>query len=137
VEVPNRVTGKRDVHGNFPNAVAQGLVAAYNIMGWDVTYEGADTMNSLKHLGVPIIVAGSMGGEEIRVQQGDNIRKIYLQNNRITGFRLMGDISSAGIYRTLMNRKTNVGHFLDRLLEPGFGMGYIEAMSASPAYWQI
>jgi NAD(P)H-nitrite reductase large subunit len=136
VEVPNRVTGKRDVHGNFPNAVAQGLVVAYNIMGWDVAYEGADTMNSMKHLGVPIIVAGGMGGEEIRVQQGDSIRKIYLQNNRITGFRLVGDISSAGIYRTLMNRKTDVGHFLDRLLEPGFGMGYIEAMSASPAYWQ-
>lgn len=136
VEVPNRVTGQRYVHGNLPNAVAQGLVAAYDIMGWDVAYEGADAMNSLKHLGVPIIVVGSMDGEEIRVKHGDNICKVYLQDNRITGFRLVGDIRHAGIYRSLMNRRTNVAPFFDRLLEPGFGMGYLETIAASPALWQ-
>lgn len=133
--VPNRVTGERYVHGNFPNAIAQAQIAAYDLMGWDIRYEGADTMNSLKHLGIPMIVAGHMGGQEIRAQKGDAIRKVYLQNNRIIGFRLVGDIHSAGIYRTLMNRRTDVSPFLDRLLDPGFGMGYLETVAASPAEW--
>jgi NAD(P)H-nitrite reductase large subunit len=105
-------------------------------MGWDVNYAGADTMNSLKHLGIPMIVAGKMDGEEIRVQKNDFIRKIYLDNNRIIGFRLAGDIRCAGIYRILMNRRTDVSPFLDRLLDQGFGMGYLEEVSLSPAQWQ-
>jgi nitrite reductase (NADH) large subunit len=133
--VSNRVTGKRYVHGNFPNAVAQAQIAAYDLMGWDVRYEGANTMNSLKHLGIPLIAAGRMGDQEIRLRNGDILRKIYLQNNRIIGFRLAGDIHSAGLYRTLMNLKTDVTPYRDRLLDHGFGMGYLEAVAASPARW--
>ncbi len=129
VTVPDLVNGERFVHGNFPNAVAQAKIVAYDILGWDVKYEGADTMNSLKHLGIPIIVAGNMGGEEIRVNKGEAIRKIYLKDNRIIGFRLAGDIRAAGLYRTLMNRKTDVSPYLDRLLDRGFGMGYLQTLS--------
>ncbi len=136
VSVPDRVTGERYVHGNFSNAAAQAQLAAYDIMGWDIHYEGADTMNSLKHLGLPMIVAGRMGGEEIRIKKERSIRKIYVEDNCIIGFRLVGDIRGAGIYRTLMNRRTDVSPYLDRLLVPGFGMGYLESVAASPAEWQ-
>ena len=134
-DVPDRVSGERSVHGNFPNAVAQAQIAAYDIMGWDAHYEGADTMNSLKHLGFPMIVAGRMGGEEIRDKHGDIIRKIYLKDNRIIGFRLAGDIRGAGLYRTLMNRKIDLSPYLDRILDHSFGMGYLESVAASPAQW--
>jgi len=128
-ETPNRITGERAVHGNFPNAVAQGRVVAYNLLGWDVSYEGADSMNSLKHLGLPLIAVGQMEGEELRVKQGDNLRKLYLRDNCIIGFRLVGDIRSAGIYRALMNTRVDVSSFKHRLLEPGFGMGYVEGLA--------
>ena len=130
-ETADRVTGKLDVHYNFPNAVAQGEVVAGNLLGWDMSYQGADRMNSLKHLGLPVIAAGEMEGEELRARHGRTLRKLYISDGRIVGFRLAGDIKSAGIYRTLMNRRVNVESFKHRLLEPGFGMGYIEELAAS------
>jgi NAD(P)H-nitrite reductase large subunit len=134
-ETKNRITGERFVHANFPNAVTQGRIVAYNLLGWDIAYEGADVMNSPKHLGLFMVAVGQMEGEELRMKRRDILRKIYLQDNRIIGFRLVGDISGAGIYRTLMNRKINVASFKQRLLEPGFGMGYIEELAISPANW--
>jgi len=134
-ETKNRITGERSVQANFPNAVTQGRTVAYNLLGWDIAYEGADAMNSPKHLGLFMIAVGQMEGEELRMKRGDTLRKIYLQDNRIIGFRLVGDIRGAGIYRSLMNRKINVASFKQRLLEPGFGMGYIEGLAISPANW--
>jgi NAD(P)H-nitrite reductase large subunit len=125
-ETEDRLTGERYVHAIFPNAVAQGEIVALNLLGYDAAYEGADSMNSLKHLGLPIMAAGQMEGEELRVRKNGTLRKIYLQDDRIVGFRLTGDVSSAGIYRSLMNRGEDVGAFKDRLLEPGFGMGHVE-----------
>ena len=71
-ETADRLTGERYVHGNFPNAVAQGQVVAGNLLGWDVAYEGADSMNSLKHLGLPVMAVGQMEGEELRAEAGQD-----------------------------------------------------------------
>ena len=133
-ETIDRITGERYVHAIFPNAVAQGRIVAYNLLGWDTVYEGADNMNSLKHLGLPVMAVGLMEGEELRVRQDGSLRKVFLQNDRIVGFRLTGDTSSAGIYLSLMNRRENIAGFKERLLEPGFGMGYVTQMSALPAF---
>jgi NAD(P)H-nitrite reductase large subunit len=133
-ETFDRITGERYVHAIFPNAVAQGQTVAYNLLGWDTVYEGADSMNSLKHLGLPVMAVGLMEGEELRVREDGNLRKVFLQDDRIVGFRLTGDISSAGIYLSLMNRGENVAAFKSRLLDPGFGMGYVEQMALLPAF---
>ena len=133
-ETRDRITGERYVHAIFPNAVAQGRVVARNILGLDVSYEGADNMNSLKHLGLPVIAAGVMEGEELRLKRDGVLRKLYLQDDRIVGFRLTGDLSSAGIYRTLMNKKINTRFFKHRLLDPKFGMGYVQSMALTPEW---
>jgi nitrite reductase (NADH) large subunit len=133
-ETGDRITGERYVHAIFPNAVAQGRVAAQNISGLDITYEGADSMNSLKHLGIPVMAAGRMEGEELRVRSNGVLRKLFLADDRIVGFRMAGDISAAGIYRTLMNKKINVSPFKHKLLSPKFGMGIIETLALSPSF---
>ncbi|MBN2126178.1 MAG: NAD(P)/FAD-dependent oxidoreductase [Deltaproteobacteria bacterium] len=135
-ETVDRVSGERYVHAIFPNAVAQGRLAAQNISGLEIPYEGADNMNSLKHLGLPVIAAGLMEGEELRAMRDGALRKVYLQDERIVGFRLAGDLGSAGIYRTLMNRKINTRAFKHRLLDPGFGMGMIQGMARTPGWIQ-
>jgi nitrite reductase (NADH) large subunit len=132
-QTANRLTGERMVIPNYPNAEAQGRVLAHNLLGLDATYEGSDAMNSLKHLGVPLIAAGGMAGEELRVKRGDVLRKLHIKDDRLVGFRLYGDIRSAGILRSLMNRRVNVSTFKDRLLEPGFGLGYLQGL----APWQL
>ena len=55
-------------------------------------------MNSLKHLGLPVMAVGAMSGEEeLRRRDGDGLRKIFLSDGRIVGFRLVGDIRAAGV----------------------------------------
>ena len=124
-ETFDRLTGERYVHAIFPNAVAQATVVAHNLLGWDAAYDGSDSMNSLKHLGLPLMAVGQKEGEELRVRKDGVLRKIYLQDDRIAGFRLTGDVSGAGIYRSLMNKRADVRHVRHRLLEPNFGMGFI------------
>jgi NAD(P)H-nitrite reductase large subunit len=129
----DRITGERYVYAILPNAVAQGRIVAHNLLGWDEVYAGAENMNSLKHLGLPVMAVGEMVGEELR-HEGDGIlRKIYLQDGRIAGFRLAGDVRNAGIYRSLLNREVDVTPFRERLLSPAFGMGQLHDLALEPA----
>ena len=127
-ETTDRVTGERFVHAIWPNAVAQGKVVAERLLGYDVRYEGAEIMNSLKHLGLPLIAAGAVAGDrELRSSRQGTLRKIILDHDRIVGFRLAGDLRAAGAYRSLMLRKVDVRSFENELLDPNFGLGRMAA----------
>jgi NAD(P)H-nitrite reductase large subunit len=133
-ETIDRLTGERYVHAIFPNAVAQGRVAGENLAGFDRFYEGAESMNSLKHLGVPVMAVGALTADtELRWRRGDAFRSVALEDGRIVGFRLAGDTRGAGIYRSLMLRSADVAHFGDRLVEPTFGMGDLIRHAQHPA----
>ncbi len=123
-EAADRFTGERYVHAIFPNAVAQAPIAAANLLGADIRYEGAEAMNSLKHLGVPVVAIGTTDSPDdvLRWQEGADLRSVYLRDDRIIGAQLAGDIRTAGVYRSLMLRRLPVGRFGSRLVEPGFGM---------------
>ncbi len=130
-EVPDRVTGERYVHAIYPNAVEQGQIAARNALGEQVVYEGAYNMNSLKHLGIPIMALGTVGGDEtLTFYDGKEVlKKIYLTAGKITGVRLVGDIDNAGIYFSLMVQKKEVAEFKDLLLSPRFNMAFLHDRS--------
>jgi NAD(P)H-nitrite reductase large subunit len=130
-------TGERFVHAIFPNAVAQAPIAAANLLGADLRYEGAEAMNSLKHLGVPIVAMGTIeaSDEVLRFHEGGDLRAVYLLDGRVVGAQLAGDISAAGVYHSLMMRRAPVSQFGRRLVEPGFGMADItfDALRLGPA----
>jgi NAD(P)H-nitrite reductase large subunit len=108
--------------------VAQGKVVAERILGFDVSYAGAESMNSLKHLGLPLIAAGAVKGDrELRTSRHGILRKIILEEDRIVGFRLAGDLRGAGFYRSLMLRKADVSRYGRELLEPTFGVNRLVA----------
>lgn len=133
-ETRDRMTGERYVHALFPNAVAQGEVAAYNLLGYETVYEGAESMNSLKHLGIPVMAVGASSGDEVLSwRRGDTLRKIFLTEGRIVGFRLAGDIRAAGVYRSLMLRREDVTRFKAALPDPRFGVGQIVVPAATTA----
>ena len=126
VEAPDRATGKAYVHAIFPNAVDQARVVAANMLGGDVAYAGAESMNSLKHLGLPIMAVGAMeGAEELRWREGDVLRKVFLDDGRVVGFRFTGEISGGGLLRSFLLRGEDVRRFGRRLVVPGFGMSEI------------
>jgi NAD(P)H-nitrite reductase large subunit len=124
-ETRDRLTGERYVHALFPNAVNQGRVVAEHLLGLDTVYEGAESMNSLRHLGVPVVAAGVPSGEELRMRDDGVLRKLFIDDGQITGFQLAGDIRGAGVYRRLMLSHADVRGYGTHLLEPRFGAGFI------------
>jgi nitrite reductase (NADH) large subunit len=133
VESPDRLTGEAFVHPIFPNAVEQGRVVGLNLAGIEATYEGADRMNSLKHLGLPIMAVGLRSGDEVlHTRRNSQMRTIYLKENRVVGFQLIGDIKAAGILRAFMNQGDNILPFKDRLLNPNFGQGMLVWEAIAP-----
>jgi NAD(P)H-nitrite reductase large subunit len=120
-ETFDRMSGDRYVHAIWPNATAQGEVVGRDILGFAADYAGAERMNSMKHLGLPIMAVGDSKGETtLRRRDGTKLRKIFLEDGRIVGFRLAGDIRGAGTYRSLMLKRTDVSPFGDDLLDPRF-----------------
>ncbi len=134
IESPNLLTGERSVHAIFPNAVEQGKVAGMNMAGYPVAYEGAERMNSLKHLGLPVIAAGEKVGDTVlQEHDGSNLRTIYISEQRIVGFQMTGDIQSAGVLHALMIHKADISRLESHLLDPTFGQGML-AWSSINAY---
>jgi nitrite reductase (NADH) large subunit len=124
VEVPDRLTGETYVHAIFPNATEQGRVVGLNLAGYETQYEGGERMNSLKHLGLPIMAVGLKAGDEIlQDKRNGDLRTIYLKENRLVGFQLVGDIRAAGVLRTLMLQGNDVRPLKGHLLDPNFGQG--------------
>jgi NAD(P)H-nitrite reductase large subunit len=90
-------------------------------------------MNSLKHLGLPIMAVGLKQGDEVlRTRIDGGWRTLYLQENRLVGFQLIGDIRTAGTLRTLLLHSEDVRRIKDRLLEPSFGQGVIVGGALAP-----
>ncbi len=124
VEVPDRLTGETYVHAIFPNAVEQGRVVGLNLVGFDTVYQGGDRMNSLKHLGLPIMAVGLKEGDEIlQDRRNGNLRTIYIKDNRLVGFQLVGDIRAAGVLHSLVNTGKDIRPLKDHLLDPYVGQG--------------
>lgn len=128
-ETRDRMSGERYVHANFPNAIAQAQVVASALLGFPNRYAGSESMNSLKHLGLEVIAVGAQrGAEELRYRMGDVLRRIFLENGRIVGFRLAGDIRGAGVYRSLMLRRVDTAAFKHRLLDPRPGAAWFATL---------
>jgi len=134
-EAADWLTGDRYVHAIFPNAVAQAKIAAANALGADVTYDGAESMNSLKHLGVPIVAMGTTEGADdvLHREHGDTRRSVYLSDGRIIGAQLAGDIRAAGVYRSLMLKRADVRRYGEDIVAPDFGFATV----VSDALWPV
>jgi len=132
-ETRDRLTGETYVHAIFPNAVEQGRVVGLNLIGYDTVYEGAERMNSLKHLGLPIMAVGLKEGDEVlQFRRNGALRTIYLKDNRLVGFQLVGDINAAGVLRTLMLQGQDIRPLKEHLLDLSFGQGTLAWSAIAP-----
>lgn len=134
-EAADWLTGERFVHAILANAVAQGRLAARNLLGADEAYPGAESMNSLKHLGLPIVAMGTIADPDdvLRADREDVRRALYLRGGTIVGAQLAGDIRGAGVYRSLMLRRADVTRFGPALVEPRFTEAVVVGRSLAPA----
>ncbi len=113
------ITGRKEVLGLYPLAVAQGRIAARNTLGQGLRYEPEPNMNSLKGLGFKLMVCGRQRGEELVLQSKNGLKKFFVEQDRLKGFVLLGDVSDAGLYLTLLKQQKGLGRMKRQLGKPG------------------
>lgn len=90
----------------LPNAAFQGRTAGVNMAGGDVSFDQAIPMNAMGLFGLHMMTAGVYEGEVYKEQKDGNYKKLFCQDGVLKGFILIGDVSRAGIYTSLIRNRT-------------------------------
>ncbi|MGQ9571820.1 MAG: NAD(P)/FAD-dependent oxidoreductase [Dehalococcoidia bacterium] len=114
----------------WPNAVAGGRVAGYNMAGRRARYEGSTSMNALNCFGLSVVAAGLVDAKDDPICEvlaassaaNGTYHKIVLKNNRILGMIFVGDIERSGVVFGLMKDGVNVRRFKEALLSVDFSL---------------
>ena len=126
----NITTGNRESILLWNNALTQGAVAGYNMIGRKTKYEGSAIQTLIKVFGTPIISDGVYEGEELKFFKNDICKKMYLNNSRINGYMLINTMQNAGVFHSLMISKRDVSKYKKLLLKEKFNIGMIEIDAA-------
>ncbi len=92
----------------LPNAYMQGEIAGINMAGGDKEFDTAMPMNAIGFFGLHMITAGSMEGECAEAIDENNYKKMFFADNLLKGYILIGEISRAGIYTSLIREKIHL-----------------------------
>ncbi|NLM50859.1 MAG: NAD(P)/FAD-dependent oxidoreductase [Clostridiaceae bacterium] len=92
----------------LPNAYMQGEVAGKNMAGDKVKYEKAIPMNAIGFFGLHIITAGSYRGESYEFIGENSYKRLFINDNRLVGYIMIGEINRAGIYTSLIKDKVDL-----------------------------
>ncbi|MFX1574993.1 MAG: NAD(P)/FAD-dependent oxidoreductase [Promethearchaeota archaeon] len=126
----NILTGNRESILLWTNALTQGAVAGYNMIGRKSKYDGSAIQTIIKVFGTPIISDGVYEGEELKFFKNDTYKKIYLSNSHINGYMLINTMQNAGVFHSLMTSKRDVSKYKKLLLKDRFNIGMIETDAA-------
>lgn len=99
-------SGTRRVMAIMPLAYMQGHCAGVNMAGGSESIENALPMNSIGFAGLHCLTAGSYDGECYEERFEDGIKRLYVKDNLLNGFILIGRIDRAGIYTSLIRNRT-------------------------------
>lgn len=102
----NALTGQKNVLALLPNAVMQGETAGQNMAGADAVFDKGVPMNAIGFFGYHALTAGIYEGEMTEEKTDDSVKRLFVKDNRLVGFMLLGDIERAGIYTSLIREKT-------------------------------
>lgn len=99
-------TGKPRTLALWPCASVQGETAGCNMAGRETQTGNLIPMNATGFMGLHMISAGSYDGEPLRTHTGDMLKLLYVKDDRLAGFILLGNIDRAGIYTSLVRERT-------------------------------
>lgn len=95
-------TGQKRVLALLPNAYRQGFNAGVNMADGKSVFDKGMPLNAVGFFGLHVLSAGSYDGECISDVTSDNYKKLFVKNDKLVGFILIGDIERAGIYTSLI-----------------------------------
>lgn len=90
----------------LPNAYMQGICAGKTMTGHEQKFENAIPMNAIGFLGLHVLTAGSYDGEVYTDIKDGTYKKLFYKDDLLKGFIIIGDVSRAGIYTSLIRNKT-------------------------------
>ena len=113
--------GKTAINAIWPCAFEQGRIAGLNMAGKESRYVGSFRMNSLDIYGLPVISMGLTradrdGFQEVQRKTKGSYRKLVLQDGRIVGAILVGQVQKAGFLSTLLRKKVDVSDYVPFLM---------------------
>ncbi len=100
-EALERATNELRVNAIWPNAIAQGRIAAQNMLGQQISYQGSDALNLINIFDTPVVSIGQTSKEIgtceiIRIHRNKVYRKLFLCNGQVRGYQAIGDLRNTG-----------------------------------------
>lgn len=114
-------------------AYEQADVLARRLAGEEASYSGTVVFTSLKVGGVPVWSGGEVAddapGEALTLRDGrhGHYRRLLIQDGRLRGAVLVGDVADGAWYAELIGQGTDVRPIRDRV---AFGRAFVEAPAA-------
>jgi NAD(P)H-nitrite reductase large subunit len=99
-------SGQHKILAILPNAYYQGECAGVNMAGGEKSQKTGIPMNAIGFFGLHMVTAGTYSGEVYEEREGENIKKLFFEDNRLKGYILIGDVDKAGIYTSLIRNCT-------------------------------
>lgn len=92
----------------MPNAYMQGHTAGVNMAGGEAVFDQAIPMNSIGFFGLHCHTAGSQpeGCEMYEEADEKHIKRLFVKDDKLTGFMLIGHMHRTGIYTALIRNQT-------------------------------
>lgn len=98
--------GEKRILAILPNAYMQGHCAGINMAGGKDSFDNAIPMNAIGFFGLHALTAGKYTGEMYEEKGEDSIKRLFVEDNHLVGFMLIGNVDRAGIYTSLIREKT-------------------------------
>jgi len=123
-ECRNRVTRRREPVTNWIDACEQGRIAGANLAGHEVTTPGSVAENVTTLFGLSVASIGITRPDETRGlgqlarhdERRSRYRRLFLRDGKLVGAALVGDISDAGVLRSVIVGGADVGRTPEQLL---------------------
>ena len=109
--------GQKRVLAILPNAYMQGHAAGVNMAGGSEAFDKAIPMNSIGFFGLHTMTAGTYEGELYEEKTESSIKRLYVKDDLLKGFILIGCDERAGIYTSMIREKTPVSSVNFELLK--------------------
>ncbi|MGN0772098.1 MAG: NAD(P)/FAD-dependent oxidoreductase [Christensenellales bacterium] len=90
----------------LPSAYMQGFCAGVNMAGKQSTYDKDMPVNAIGFFGTHALTAGRYTGEMYEEKTQNSLKRLFIDDNRLVGFMLIGEVAGAGIYTSLIREKT-------------------------------
>lgn len=92
----------------MPNAYMQGHTAGVNMAGGTAAFSNAIPMNSIGFFGFHCHTAGSQpeGCEMFEEADDTHIKRLFVKEDKLTGFMILGTMHRTGIYTALIRNQT-------------------------------